>query len=373
MERIGWVKTLGFAGAIMAYCMGAGFATGQEALQFFASHGYTGLAGVVLAGAIFVFYCAYLMKTGSQLKLADPQDIFQHFCGPVLGKAIRWFSLVLLFCIYIVMLSAAGAVTEDHTGSDAWIGNLGMATACVVSMFVGFNGLVKVLKVKGPLIILVCVSVSLLVTAQNIDSFDANAHKIVTLELPRVSGYWWLAAILYPCFITIPMSTFLIRLSNRAKGARQAMIGGGLGAAIFFICMFAVALGLISDLESLHKEVPVLFLASNMSAWVGNTFAILLFVGIYTTAASILWAVCLNFDPTEAARFKRMSILLSIVAFGCSLFPFGKLVGFIFPVSGWLGMGYVFFIAVKALRNKRGDATGVKIHAAPAKCWKATR
>ncbi|MNQ44586.1 hypothetical protein D3C85_583470 [compost metagenome] len=143
------------------------------------------------------------------------------------------------------------------------------------------------------------------------------------------------------------------------------MIGGALGAASFFICMLAVTLGLISNMESLHKEVPVLFLASNISAGVGNAFAVLLFIGIYTTAASILWAVCLNFDPTEAARFKRMSIVFSIVAFGCSLFSFGKLVGFIFPVSGWLGIGYVFLIVVKSLNNKRGEVKGVKTHLPP--------
>ncbi|MCY1550392.1 hypothetical protein D9M68_866440 [compost metagenome] len=48
-----------------------------------------------------------------------------------------------------------------------------------------------------------------------------------------------------------------------------------------------------------------------------------------------------------------MAVIVSIAGFFCSLFPFGQLVGFIFPASGWLGIAYVCLIIARAVKNSR--------------------
>ena len=52
-QQIDWKNVLKLSGAYMAYLIGSGFATGQEVMQFFASYGKAGIAGIVLSAILF--------------------------------------------------------------------------------------------------------------------------------------------------------------------------------------------------------------------------------------------------------------------------------------------------------------------------------
>ena len=47
-ELFRWSKVFTFAGAIVAYLIGSGFASGQEAMQFFTAYGPAGCFGAVI-------------------------------------------------------------------------------------------------------------------------------------------------------------------------------------------------------------------------------------------------------------------------------------------------------------------------------------
>jgi uncharacterized membrane protein YkvI len=82
--------------AYIGAVIGAGFASGQEIMQFFILHGNSGLIGAGMAAALFaylgglVMYLAITMHSGSYKKL---------FCY-LLGKkaVVIWMSLISLCC-----------------------------------------------------------------------------------------------------------------------------------------------------------------------------------------------------------------------------------------------------------------------------------
>ncbi len=41
-NKVSWLNVVKFAGAFIAFLIGAGFATGQEVFQYFAAYGYEG-------------------------------------------------------------------------------------------------------------------------------------------------------------------------------------------------------------------------------------------------------------------------------------------------------------------------------------------
>ena len=66
MGKNNWRQIITFMGAVLAYMMGSGFATGQELLQYYVSYGYQGiLVGITLA-AILIFANWGFAKTGHQ-------------------------------------------------------------------------------------------------------------------------------------------------------------------------------------------------------------------------------------------------------------------------------------------------------------------
>ena len=44
IEKTSPLRVLTYAGAIVAFLIGSGFATGQEILQYFTSYGYSGIS-----------------------------------------------------------------------------------------------------------------------------------------------------------------------------------------------------------------------------------------------------------------------------------------------------------------------------------------
>ncbi|MFF2755834.1 hypothetical protein ACFVR1_19255 [Psychrobacillus sp. NPDC058041] len=62
-------KSFQIGSAIIGIIVGAGFASGQEILQFFSSFGYFGITGSILAAILFAFLGMNLTQLGSVYKL----------------------------------------------------------------------------------------------------------------------------------------------------------------------------------------------------------------------------------------------------------------------------------------------------------------
>lgn len=77
-KQFSWVNIITFAGAIVAYLIGSGFASGQEAMQFFTSFGVKGCLGAILITmCLYVWFSSTIMEDGRRLKLESTNQIFR--------------------------------------------------------------------------------------------------------------------------------------------------------------------------------------------------------------------------------------------------------------------------------------------------------
>ena len=74
-----------YAGAFVAWVIGAGFATGQEILQFFTSYGLMSYAVVLLTLACFVALGCVMLTTGYEHRQEEHFDYCRCYCGKWLG------------------------------------------------------------------------------------------------------------------------------------------------------------------------------------------------------------------------------------------------------------------------------------------------
>ena len=85
------VSTLKIAATYIGTVVGAGFATGQEILQFFSRFGVLGLLGIFLAAALFVFFGYLIMMLlqriqdfrGIAVFITAVKRQINHFLGSV--------------------------------------------------------------------------------------------------------------------------------------------------------------------------------------------------------------------------------------------------------------------------------------------------
>ena len=105
-QTVRWGRVFTFAGAIVAFLIGSGFATGQEVLQYFSGYGYWGVLGTGLVVlALIVFVSVQFMSVGQSEQFSRPSKIYHYYCGRYLGTFFDFFSILFIFMSFMVMVA----------------------------------------------------------------------------------------------------------------------------------------------------------------------------------------------------------------------------------------------------------------------------
>lgn len=151
-KLISFKKIATIAGAMCAYWMGSGFATGQEILQFFTVNGLKG----VLATIIFLFITGistyFICGVGQREQFENPFDIFEYYCGKWLGAFYTWFSIIVMYCALIVIL--AGATLHEFYDLQTHIGIIIIGLLALGTAVLGVERLIQIVGMIGPVQIL---------------------------------------------------------------------------------------------------------------------------------------------------------------------------------------------------------------------------
>ena len=146
-QRIDWKTVFKIGGAYAAYHIGAGFASGQETMQYFGTFG--GIYPLVLPLIIFavvVIYSISNYRVGATEQFEDPNMAFEYYCGATLGKILNIFTNFTIALTSLVMFAGAGATVNQYIGAPIWVGAVLIG---VISAFVVCLGLEKVTNVLG--------------------------------------------------------------------------------------------------------------------------------------------------------------------------------------------------------------------------------
>ncbi len=109
------------AGAFVGVIVGAGFASGQEILQFFASFGLVGLIGCVVSGALFALLSMAFSTMGQRLAAESHKEVVHAMLGRHLGLVFDVLITFFLFAITVVMLAGAGSLLNQWLGvPEVW-------------------------------------------------------------------------------------------------------------------------------------------------------------------------------------------------------------------------------------------------------------
>ncbi|MBA59826.1 MAG: hypothetical protein CMQ40_11750 [Gammaproteobacteria bacterium] len=346
------------SGAYMALLIGGAFATGQEAMQFFVGYGPYGFGGLLVCCVLMIYTCWSLMRAGKEQNLRTNEEAFRYFCGKHLGIAMTWYTMVMIVAVYAVMLSGVAATLEQAYGLPIHLGASLMAVFATGTLLLGLQRIIEVLGVIGPVIVILTLVTA---TASLFDGgFDLEKGFLVgtDLEMLRASDNWLFSGVLYVGLAMPGLAAFLPLVGSTM--ASEAEINGiSLAGPICFIgAMAIVVLALIGNLESvLGAEVPVLVLATEVFPIYGSIFAVVIFLGIYTTVTPLLWTVCRRFFPEDTSRFRILALGLTLVCLlGGNLLPFGQLINWIYPSIGYVGLLFMCCLIYKDIQDLRPQA-----------------
>lgn len=358
-KKVSLVNVVRFAGAYIAYIIGSGFASGQEIMQFYTGYGLRSIFAVLISAVLFIWVGVTVMRIGFDHRGDGSFRPYREICGRYPGIFYEIFTYVYLFCIVVVMISGAGATLSEYFGLNHYVGSLIMAVLVFVSIAFGLNKLINAIGMIGPVV--VCFTVA--VCAVTLSGYGANLRNadsvMQTLSMQTPTKNFIGGGVLYAAYNLICAILFFSTLGGETQSRREATLGAAVGGTCLILTILMMDLAFLSrigDVASL--EIPTLLLAGGISPLAGIIFLVILFCGIFSTAAPMSWTVCDKLCPATKGRKRSVPVSAGVVsaAFACGLLPFSKLVGIIYPASGYLGLVFFGFLLVYRLRARIRDA-----------------
>lgn len=369
MEEKGKVRygtVIMFSGAMLAYLIGSGFSTGQEAMQFFTAFGlWKSLGAFVVSAIVFIWMGWVLVEDGRRLRLKQPSDMFSYYCGKFLGKFFAYFTGVFIYLIYVVMVAGSGAIMYEYYGLSATFGRVFMALLSLGTVLLGLRKTVEIIGRIGPVVIVICLAVGLTNIVTNFDQLmqaDAIMASNADINIPKAASHWVFSGVLFAAFVGMVMVPFYVELGTQTISRREARMTGVLGSFLYVLGAAVVGLGMLASIQDVHGlQVPAVGVASIVSETIGlrggftlaSIYSVLVVVEIYTSVVPMLWVPAKTVNPDEKSMGFRVTAIVGmcVALFFGSLLPFNQLVNLVFPISEYFGLMLMVCMLAKRLKT----------------------
>jgi uncharacterized membrane protein YkvI len=353
--------------AFKAVVIGGGYATGRELAEFFLPSGpWGGLAGMLLAMAIWSMVCAITFVLARSAQLFDYRAFFKQLLGPfaVLFE-LSYFPYVTL--ILSVFGAAAGAVGAAIFGWPQLYGTLCLMLG--IALFTTFGNTSVERLFKWVSIFLYVVYGLFLILG--LTHFGSG---IVThFAVPTANHGWAMGGITYAAY-NIVGAVVILPVVRHMRSNRDAVTAGLLAgplamlpAIIFFVCMCAFYPNIAGEtlpsdfmlkqlhLPAFHMAFQLMIFAALLESGTGSVHAVNERIAaayrssraaeLPKLARCVIAGALLTGSIFLAARFG----LVTLIARGYRILAYTMLVLYVLPLAT---------MGVWQLWHRRGEAPG---------------
>lgn len=345
-------KIFNYAGAYIMSVIGAGYATGQEFLQYFTSFGYIGIVGTILVTIFFAWCGASFMDIGYRIKASSYGTVLKYICGKHVGTILEWVLTIFLFGVVAIMLSGSGATISQYFGVNFYVGTVLMTIAVIITTIFGLDVIVKSISSFAPVTIILILLVSIVSIILNPSGISEAGQIMGDITLPKASPNWLISTLIYTPYCVLPIAPVIVAIGAEEEDRKLVLRSGVIGGIAIGVCIIIANLSMLSMVgEIAGQEVPLLYLAEEIWPVLGFLFTLILLGAIYTTASSVLYGFCSQFAKQGTRKYYWITIGSGIIATIAGFFPFSKLIGIISPILGYVGLIVMVAMVIKRHRQ----------------------
>ncbi|MCP3764663.1 hypothetical protein NLX67_20185 [Domibacillus sp. A3M-37] len=332
----GEINVFKVAATYIGTVVGAGFASGQEVLQFFSAFGLKGIFGIILSTFLFFFFGYIILLIGKTYDTASYVDIIRFSNGLFLGALIDVIITIFLFGALAAMIAGAGAIFDEQFHLSPLWGMLLMAAISLLTVIGGINGVVNAISYVVPVLLIAVFFVAVYslyvdpITAADLQS--ANA-------LQGAGPNWFVSSLNYTSYNLVIAVAVLAPMGAKAKSKKSIFWSALLGALGLGLGTTAIFLSIVTNIEMVRNvEVPMIAISSKINVFVQLLFAVVLFAEVYTTAVGNLYGFVSRMNSLSG-RFRVPVIIgTTIAAFLVSQVGFSSMVKYLYPAVGYGGL-----------------------------------
>ncbi|MBO7208325.1 MAG: hypothetical protein J6V58_01160 [Clostridia bacterium] len=321
-----WKIAFVFVGTVI----GAGFASGQEIMQFFVKYGRYGVFGVFIAALFFTLLSTCVLCKIAVTRANNVSRYFDVGFPHWFKKIYNVLSVLFMCASYGVMITATGQLFSEQFCLPFWTGVLLINALCIFCFIKGEEGIVGINKFLTPIIILVIVFIFLRDNARPVFKADRILNNVP------------MSSMVYVSYNTISLVAVLTSVSSLVKNkttAVMASLTGGFALLVTALCIFMILrnspypLGEIPMLDAVGGRFKILY-------------CVVLLFAVITTAVSSGAGVINNVRINRWATIVFLTVLSVLM---CTA-GFKQLVMYVYTVFGYLGFLVMIFTIADGIK-----------------------
>ena len=343
MKKLNWIEiTSLYIGVIM----GAGFASGRECWQFFGVFGSRGYYGAAASTICFILIACMLTYIARSKGSADLGKLISPFDSHIIDEVIGWVLAIIYYSMIIAMTAAGGSLLNQQFGISRIAGGIIIAVLCIITVLGDFERVSKVFRLMVPVLFVIgIITILLTIRADFPQSGAAEGYRP-----GRMSPNWPVSALVFMAYNTLGMTTMSGNSAVNAKDGRNAYAGAVTGALCLGALTILLLRALLTDMAfSSGLDLPMLGFAGRISPVLSIIYAVILYGAVYSTGASTYYGFSTKIKP---GIYKKPIIIGGAASgFLLGLTGFKKLVEFLYPAQGYIGIVFIILIIINFLRE----------------------
>lgn len=345
-------QVLKVALAFVGIIVGAGFASGQEVMQYFVAFGINGLWGAAISAVVMTVMALIILQLGSYFNAGEHGEVFRRVSHPVFSRLLDLGVVLTLFSTGFVMFAGAGANLNQQWGLPLWVGALIMVTLVAAAGMLDVDKVTTVIGAITPFIIvfitIACVYTILSGDLSNLERLDTASEDVAT-TLPN----WFVAGVNYTSFNLMVAVSMAVVIGGNMFNPRVAGRGGLLGGLIYSGLLLISAVTLFLTVETVGvDDMPMLTIINQLNPVLGQVMAVVVYGMIFNTALGMFYALGRRLTARKPERFRPIYIVTVLVGFVLSFVGFRELVGYVYPILGYMGLLLIAVMLVAWVRGR---------------------
>ncbi|HYF84247.1 MAG TPA: hypothetical protein VEB00_14600 [Clostridia bacterium] len=328
--------------------VGAGFASGQEIMQFFTCFGRIGMLTLLLSGGLFYIIAAAVMKAAACYNTYNYKELIYRIAGKKVGFVFDILVTAFLLIGTSIMFAGSGALFQESMGlSRAW-GIALMALLTLVVILQALSGILRINSIIVPMLFSVIVAV-LAVTIMNSDMGSISSKLLENYQGGIIKPLFFF--LFYCCYNTFLSLGVLAAIPERIKDPYVLRMGVLLGA--FGLMLLSLMLNISLTLKSpqvFEYSIPMSYITSGFGKIIRNIVTFCIWCEIFSTAVSNAFSIAKRLSGSRHMSYVLTCFITIFCCLPLSFLEFKSLISFFYPVFGAFSM----FIILRLLYTSYG-------------------
>ncbi len=328
-----------------ATIIGAGFASGQEIVQFFTGYFKGGYYGIITAGVLFAIIGAIVLDKVYRGRIRNYEEFIFPSVGWFMGWVMEIASTVFMISVFCVMMAGMGNIVQEKLGIPMIYGIVTMAVLCMIVILTDINGIVSLSAIVTPIMIFGIIFIGIYIILCR-DTAVFNVMNVVKSSTDN----WFFSSLLYVSYNSIIAINVMCSLLPYMKTRRTGIAGGLLGGV--FLCGVALILNsaiMIFAPGSLAHELPVMEIVKRYGGIASILYTMVLWLAMFLSAATSGYCFIGKISSRVKINTKIIAAVICALVIPLSSMGFSNLIATIYPVFGYIGLFLVFVVLFQGL------------------------